>query len=153
MPPMGVRTPLAWLTALREKDPVTGNDENREPTILLSERAISSFVGFKPAPPNALEIATFPKTAMIGTTTIDGPSSATYIQENSYLHFLIKYYCVIYIHLPCLGKFGVLAFHLRREYPFRSLVDQFEEIHFSQNRLVWMAVVPIVVRSKRYSLW
>lgn len=77
------------MTALREKDPVTGNDENREPTILLSERAISSFVGFKPAPPNALEIATFPKTAMIGTTTIDGPSSATYIQENSYLHFLI----------------------------------------------------------------
>ena len=43
-PPKGVRTPLAALTDVREKDPVTGNDDAKEPIILLIPMAIISWL-------------------------------------------------------------------------------------------------------------
>ena len=43
-PPKGVRTPLAALTDVREKDPVTGNDDAKEPKILLIPMAIISWL-------------------------------------------------------------------------------------------------------------
>ncbi len=43
-PPKGVRTPLAELTDVREKDPVTGNDDAKEPIMLLIPMAIISWL-------------------------------------------------------------------------------------------------------------
>ena len=43
-PPKGVRTPLAALTDVREKDPVTGNDYAKEPIMLLIPMAIISWL-------------------------------------------------------------------------------------------------------------
>ena len=43
-PPAGVLTPVAALTAVREKDPVTGMEEKKEPTKLHSPRAIISWL-------------------------------------------------------------------------------------------------------------
>jgi len=71
----GVLTPLAWLTALREKDPVTGMELQNAPQMLLMESATSSRVGLSPAPPKAFEMATFPSTAIMGRISMEGPSS------------------------------------------------------------------------------
>lgn len=63
------------MTALLEKEPVTGIDETNDPKTLASERATSSCVGLIPLPPKALEMATLPSTAIIGTKTTDDPNS------------------------------------------------------------------------------
>lgn len=39
-----MRTPLALLTAVREKDAVTGYDDTKEPNILLAPKAIISWL-------------------------------------------------------------------------------------------------------------
>jgi hypothetical protein len=43
-------TPLAWLTALREKDPVTGNDEANDPNKLQMPSVRSSCVASTESP-------------------------------------------------------------------------------------------------------
>lgn len=44
MPPNGVRTPLALLTAVRVNEPVTGIARTNEPNMLQHPNAISSWV-------------------------------------------------------------------------------------------------------------
>ena len=51
MPPMVVRTPLAELTAVREKEPVVGMDEKNEPKKLQKPRAIISWLASTGLPP------------------------------------------------------------------------------------------------------
>ncbi len=43
-PPNGVRAPLAALTAVRENEPVTGNEPKNEPNRLLLPMAIISWL-------------------------------------------------------------------------------------------------------------
>jgi hypothetical protein len=43
-------TPLAWLTALREKDPVTGNEDANDPNRLQMPRVRSSCVASTESP-------------------------------------------------------------------------------------------------------
>lgn len=50
IPPNGVLTPEAWLTAVRVKDPVTGIERTNDPKILQTPRAIISCVASKDLP-------------------------------------------------------------------------------------------------------
>lgn len=50
IPPNGVTTPDAWLTAVRVKDPVTGIERTNDPKILQIPRAIISWVASKDLP-------------------------------------------------------------------------------------------------------
>jgi len=50
IPPNGVLTPDAWLTAVRVKDPVTGIERTNDPKMLQIPRAIISCVASKHLP-------------------------------------------------------------------------------------------------------
>jgi hypothetical protein len=51
MPPAVVLTPLAELTAVREKEPVVGIEEKKEPAKLQNPRAIISWLASTGLPP------------------------------------------------------------------------------------------------------
>ena len=94
MPPNGVLTPLALLTAVLEKDPVVGMDWTKDPSILQTPRATISWLASTCLPPagkgkgnelskntsylqNAFAIAIDSKIAIMGMMMIADPSWLT----------------------------------------------------------------------------